>query len=142
MRAGRGAGPPAARTGADHAAARARPGDRPAHPRRTPRRAAGGTAAARIPPARVPGPPCRPGGDAHDAAGTGLGPALRSADQRRRQPHQPPAGQARPRPWSPAHPYRARRRLPARRWRRARRWRLKRLPGRRAGGCCAPAVSG
>jgi two-component system OmpR family response regulator len=48
-------------------------------------------AAARIPPARAPDAPCRPGGDAHHAAGEGLGLPLRPADQRHRRPRLPPA---------------------------------------------------
>ena len=54
-------------------------------------------AAARVPAARGAAAPSRPGDDPHDAAGDGLGLPLRSADQRDRRPHQPPAPEDRSR---------------------------------------------
>ena len=44
-------------------------------------------AAARVPPARIPDAPRRPGGDAHHAAGERLGLSFRPADQRHRRAH-------------------------------------------------------
>ena len=52
-----------------------------------------------------------PGGHAHHAAGGGLGPAVRSADQSHRRAHEPPAPGGRQGLRAAAHPYRARRRL-------------------------------
>jgi len=49
----------------------------------------------RVPVAGVPDAPCRPVGDAHHAAGEGVGIPLRPTDQCHRRPHQPPALQDR-----------------------------------------------
>ena len=53
--------------------------------------------APRVPAARVPDAPRRPGGYPHDAAGGGVGLPLRSADQRHRRPREPPAPEDRSR---------------------------------------------
>uniref|UniRef100_A0A0N4Z1E5 LigA n=1 Tax=Parastrongyloides trichosuri TaxID=131310 RepID=A0A0N4Z1E5_PARTI len=94
-RAGRGpVAPPRDGRGPDRAQGR-RPGDEPDRPHRPPRGPGDRPAAARVPAAGVPDAPRRSGGDAHHAAGEGLGLPLRPADQRHRRPHQPPALQDR-----------------------------------------------
>ena len=68
-------------------------------------------AAARVSAARISDAACRPGGDAHDAAGKRLGLSLRSPDQRHRRAHLAPARQDRQGLRHAAAAHRARRRI-------------------------------
>ena len=103
----------AARRGARRRARAAgrRPAHGPAVAARDARRAHDHAAAARVQAARVPDAPRQPGGDAHHAAGSGLGLQLRPADQRGRRAHQQAAPEDRARLGAAAGAHGAQRRL-------------------------------